>query len=241
MITTPLPTPPSTGSPSNFDSRADNFLGALPLFQQELDQFAAQLNNISTTSTSETELAISTGEKTLTVEADKSYFVGMSVKIANTTDGAEWMLGDVLSYDIVSGELVVDVQTLRGTGTISAWTITLSFSSAVVESGSVASGDYVELADGTVLIKHTPFLLVYLAGTALVKDLTMPVTLIDTNYITMLVGDTGAATLASGKRSGFFDSINTSTSQVQVRLFGDGNFISGDQLGARAFTIGRRY
>lgn len=38
---TPLPTPPSTTSPSDFDTRADAFLGALPTFQTETDAIAA--------------------------------------------------------------------------------------------------------------------------------------------------------------------------------------------------------
>lgn len=38
---TPLSTPPSTGSPSNFDSRGDTFLGQLPTFQTELNALGA--------------------------------------------------------------------------------------------------------------------------------------------------------------------------------------------------------
>lgn len=37
---TPLPTPPSTSDPANFDTRADAFLGALPDFQDETDAIA---------------------------------------------------------------------------------------------------------------------------------------------------------------------------------------------------------
>ena len=37
---TALPTPPSTASPSTFDSRADAFLGALPTFQTQMDALA---------------------------------------------------------------------------------------------------------------------------------------------------------------------------------------------------------
>ena len=44
-VTTPpsvtaLPTPPSTASPSTFDTRADAFLGALPALQTEFDALA---------------------------------------------------------------------------------------------------------------------------------------------------------------------------------------------------------
>lgn len=40
---TALPTPPSTASPSTFDSRADAFLGALPVFQTENNAVASNV------------------------------------------------------------------------------------------------------------------------------------------------------------------------------------------------------
>lgn len=44
MSITTLPTPPSTASPSNFDSRADAFLGALPTFVTEANALATDVN-----------------------------------------------------------------------------------------------------------------------------------------------------------------------------------------------------
>lgn len=38
---TPLPTPPSTSDPANFDPRADAFLGGLPTFQTQTNELAA--------------------------------------------------------------------------------------------------------------------------------------------------------------------------------------------------------
>jgi hypothetical protein len=128
---TALPTPPSTGDPDNFDARADAFLGALPTFQSELNTFASNLNNLSTSSISSTSLALSVVEKTLTVETGKSYYVGMSVKIAYAQDGTKWMIGDVTSYDSGTGELVVEVDTVKGSGTYDDWVITLSFNGQI--------------------------------------------------------------------------------------------------------------
>lgn len=64
---TPLPTPvPSTADPTNFDARADAFLGALPLFQTEMDALGAQAtadaaqtaaDRVATTSASATAMA----------------------------------------------------------------------------------------------------------------------------------------------------------------------------------------
>lgn len=39
-VPTPLPTPPNSGDPSNFDTRADAFLGALSTFQTQTNQLA---------------------------------------------------------------------------------------------------------------------------------------------------------------------------------------------------------
>lgn len=47
-VVTQLPTPvPSTSDPSNFDTRADNFLGALPTFVSELNAVANEVNAYS--------------------------------------------------------------------------------------------------------------------------------------------------------------------------------------------------
>lgn len=40
---TPLPTPPSRDDPTNFSSRADDFLGALPAFATETNTVAAEV------------------------------------------------------------------------------------------------------------------------------------------------------------------------------------------------------
>lgn len=45
-LITPLANPPSRSDPVNFPSRADQFLGALPLFASELNQFAASANEL---------------------------------------------------------------------------------------------------------------------------------------------------------------------------------------------------
>jgi len=59
-------------------------------------------------STSVTSLSIGTGLIALTVEVDKSYVPGMTVKIASTVDATNWMLGDVTSYNPTTGALEVN-------------------------------------------------------------------------------------------------------------------------------------
>ncbi len=62
---TPLPTPPSRQDPANFSDRADDFLGALPLFATEANTVAGEVNtnalNASTSaSTATTQAGIAT-------------------------------------------------------------------------------------------------------------------------------------------------------------------------------------
>lgn len=66
---TPLGPVPTTADPANFDSRADNFLGALPTYQTELDGIAENVfdnavdayNNASAASSSAAAAALASG------------------------------------------------------------------------------------------------------------------------------------------------------------------------------------
>lgn len=55
---TPLPTPPSTSDPVNFDTRADLFLGALPAFQTEANNLATNAYNNAVSADSSASAAI---------------------------------------------------------------------------------------------------------------------------------------------------------------------------------------
>jgi len=123
---TALPDPPSRQAPADFSVKADVFLSALPRFVQEANAVATAMNLNATTATSVTELTIGTGSKSLTVEVQKSFLPGMSVKIARTVSPSNWMHGDVTGYNAATGELVVNVLEILGSGTYSDWTITLS-------------------------------------------------------------------------------------------------------------------
>ena len=88
------------------------------------------------TGTSVTGLTIGTGAKTLTVETNKGFVVGMSVKIAYTTTPTTWMHGDITSYTSATGELIVTVGTTSGSGTQSVWTISLSSPTSIYASAA---------------------------------------------------------------------------------------------------------
>ena len=104
----------------------DALLAALPDFASETDLAVAAFNFNSTNSTSTTSDTIATGSTTITVQASKSYVVGMTLKIAYTTDATNWMLGEVTAYDSGTGSLTVNVRSKNGSGTYAAWTVSLA-------------------------------------------------------------------------------------------------------------------
>lgn len=80
-----------------------------------------------TSATSTTSLAIGTGSKTLTIQTGKSLSVGQAVLIANTAAPAtNWMWGQITAYNSGAGSLTVSVTDTGGSGTLAAWTVSLS-------------------------------------------------------------------------------------------------------------------
>ena len=126
---TTLPTAPSrSDSPSDFNSKADAFLGALVTFQSELNTWSAALPatvvGADYSATSTTSTAIGTGSKTFVTQSGKNFTIGQSVRVANTTTPANYMDGQVTAYSGTS--LTVNVTAVGGTGTLAAWTISLT-------------------------------------------------------------------------------------------------------------------
>jgi hypothetical protein len=139
MTITALPTPPSrSDTPATFISRADALLAALPTFVTETNASAAAMNLNATSDTSATSNAIGTGAKTFTVSAGKSFLGGMFLVIADTAaPSTNYMVAQVTSYSGTS--LVVNVISVGGSGTKTAWTISQSAATTLNEArGSVA-------------------------------------------------------------------------------------------------------
>lgn len=135
MAITPLPAVPlRSDAPATFVTKADAFLGALNLFATEVDAVGVALTLGATNSTSTTSLLIGLGSKSLTVQTGKSYVVGMTVKIASTATGVDWMLGDITSYTTGTGALVVTVVGISGSGTFAAWTTSQSSPGSITTS-----------------------------------------------------------------------------------------------------------
>lgn len=125
-MTTPLPTPPNTIRPETFAAEMDDFLGALPTFQAELDALGSAFA-LSVTSTSATSLTVGTGSQSLTVQAGKGYVPGMDVVLAYTTTPTIRMTGTVTSYNATTGALVLEVPSgaAWGSGTCAAWSVSI--------------------------------------------------------------------------------------------------------------------
>jgi hypothetical protein len=161
MAITPLPTPPNRSmTPAAFITAADAFIEALPQFQEEANAAAEAMDLNDTTSTSTTSVVIGTGAKSLTVQASKSYVPGMTVKIARTSDGTKWMVGDVTSYNSGTGALAVTVSKIQGSGTFTDWTISFasteqltadSISTAMLQDDAVTSA---KIAADAILAEH---------------------------------------------------------------------------------------
>ena len=131
------PTIPQITDPSTFATRAQDWVvwQANELYPAIED--SATILTLSTSSTSTTSNTIGLGAKTFTVQTGKGYLAGQSLSIAYTTTPTNRMFAVVTSYDIATGELVVNVQAVEGSGTYTEWSIALAFN-GVISTGQIA-------------------------------------------------------------------------------------------------------
>lgn len=130
--------------PDEFNQKAFAFAAILYTLGIEMNSTAAALNLNATNSTSSDSMAIGTGTKNFEVEPNKSYTLGMSVRIAADIDPTNWMNGDLIAYDPLTGNISVQVTTTQGSGTYTAWSISQSFGG--LTSGSVDTDKLADLA-----------------------------------------------------------------------------------------------
>ena len=122
-----------------------NLVTELNAFATQANSTAAAMNLNSTTDTSATSNSIATGAKTFTVTAGKSFQPGMWLVIADTAaPSTNQMLGSITSYS--TDQLVMNITSIIGSGTKTAWTISQSAASATsatyisnTPAGSIAS------------------------------------------------------------------------------------------------------
>jgi hypothetical protein len=128
MSVTPLPEAPNRNDdPETFVVKADAFVAALGPMVEELNtELSLVLSALNYNATSTTSVTIGTGSKAFTVETGKLLQIGQFVTISSTVSPVNFMFGQVTSYDSGTGALVVNVTAVGGSGTIAAWTISLS-------------------------------------------------------------------------------------------------------------------
>lgn len=163
---TPAPTVPNTLAPSTFASDMDAFLAWMAIHAVELEQ-AASAYGQSITATSTTSLTVATGAQPLAIGTDKGFVPGMAISVAYTTTPTTRMLGNVTSYDPLTGALVVNVTSVTGSGTYAAWSIgpaasvsfdgqtftDLRLAGKITETVYALSGTVIDPANGSIQTK----------------------------------------------------------------------------------------
>lgn len=92
--------------------------------------------------TSVTSNTIGTGSKSFTTQAGRNFTPGQFIVIVDNANDANYIHGQVTSYNSGTGALVVDSQDTGGSGTIASWNISISGPAgpAGAGSGTVNSG-----------------------------------------------------------------------------------------------------
>lgn len=111
---------------ATFKADVDTYFGTLlPNFASEANATAVALTLASTNDTSATSQLIATGAKTFTVSSGKSFQPGMYLVISDTAAAStNSMYGQVTTY--TTNQLVMNILSIRGSGTKTAWTISQS-------------------------------------------------------------------------------------------------------------------
>lgn len=133
MAFTPAPPTPDRADKLTFPSRMYNWFVWFVATIAELSNLGSAYN-LATSTTSSTSNTIGTGSKTFTVPAGLGFIAGMPLNIANTATPTNSFFGYVTSYS--STTLIVNVTSTLGSGTFSAWSISLAASAGGATLGS---------------------------------------------------------------------------------------------------------
>lgn len=159
-------TTPQTTDPDNFATDMDTHIAELSIFIDALNAQGA-LYGVALIGTSTSSVTVGTGDKTLTVETGLAMVPGAEVFIANTATPSNRMLGTVKTYDTDTGEIVVTVSSVGGSGTFAAWTVApttitsfdsqtftdLRLSGKITEEVYALSGSAIDPSNGSIQTK----------------------------------------------------------------------------------------
>jgi hypothetical protein len=105
---------------------------------------------------------LTTGDiKTFVIALDLSYTSGQEVLFGITGTSTDRFTGDVISYSPISGELVLSIQSVRGTGSSINWEVNINGSPGkegigIIDVNIKADGRFIFLrSDGTIITTAT--------------------------------------------------------------------------------------
>ncbi len=88
---------------------------------------ASALSAPGTNATSTTSVAIASGvDKTFVIQTGKAYVIGQTLNAASAANPANYMAGQVKSYNSGTGSLVIAVSQIGGSGTFADWVISMA-------------------------------------------------------------------------------------------------------------------
>ncbi|MBV1919001.1 MAG: hypothetical protein KUG65_13200 [Sphingomonadaceae bacterium] len=145
-----LPDPPVRGVDAQeiFSSKTDDWHLALPGWIVSVNALIPLVVDAAAgsapTATSTSSVAIGVGSKAYVIESGKQFVAGQYIVIADAADPlANFMWGQVESYNFDTGALVFVSQTIVGSGTKASWLIGLSGPQGEVGGGQLTSPNLV--------------------------------------------------------------------------------------------------
>lgn len=110
-------------SQDDYSAGVEASLSAIPQAITDLNAVGSAYA-LATNATSSTSVLIGTGSKSFTTQTNLGYQVGQTLRIANTS--ANYMTGDVTSYNTGTGALVMNITSVAGSGTFASWFLSQS-------------------------------------------------------------------------------------------------------------------
>lgn len=111
---------------------------------------AAALNAPGTVASSTTSNTIGTGTKNFTIQTGKTLIPGMFMMVARTSVPANYMVGQIISYDSGTGALSLNITDTNGSGTYTDWSLSLTaFASLAVSDDNSNADRYLVFVSGT--------------------------------------------------------------------------------------------
>lgn len=204
-----LPEAPSRSDDSDlFVQKADAFVAALIGFVAEMNAAITAIPEIAAAinynTTSDTSVAVGTGEKTFGVPTGGLLQIGQFVIAASVSDPSNYMAGQVVSHNTVTGELIVNVATTGGAGSHTDWLIAVTVADELTPVAAIAvTGDGADLLDSSVTLAKIQNITTarllgrYTAATGVVQQISLGsgLTLSGAGVLSVTAG---TATLADG-------------------------------------------